>query len=478
MDDGPPEDLYKVPPHNFEAEMALLAAILTNNSAYDQVVGIVRAEHFADQRHGRIFAAIAKLRKSGVVADPITLKDHFAATGELDDVGGAAYLARLAAGVVAVVAAPDYAWVIYDRALRRDLIMVAQDLLERARRVQIDEGADKIGAETVGVLTTILGQVGGSGPIPIATAAQAAIDASLEAHRNGSAIIGVRTYIDEIDEAIGGLKPGRFYVIGGRPGMGKTTLIKNICSNNGAVGEQVVLFQLEEQPDETGAGSLAISAGISAYNILQGRFDTESLDRIFDAHEQMKTWSYHVDCTPGLSVTEIEARARPFRPKLVVVDHLQLVNGAAPGEQYRSMTEKVGAASGALKRMAKRLGCAVVALAQMPRPEKGKEDRRPLLEDLRWSGEIEQDADMVAFVYRAHYYLEAIPVKERDHQWHQDYDRTMNVTEFIIRKLRGGPGANRTIECHYDPKTGIFQRRVAEAEPDKQSAQYSFGGDV
>lgn len=471
----------RIPPHNFEAEMALLGAILTSNAAYDRVVGIVRPSDFADPRHGAIFAAIEQMRRQGRLADVVTLKGHFEATGELEQFGGPAYLARLAASVVSVINAEDYARTIKDRSTRRSLIMLAEKLVADAHEIRLlDTSADQIAAGAIGELTDLLGQAGQGGPQPIHELALEALARGEDAFKrreSGAPLEGPRTFIPALDAALGPIGDGRLVIIMARPGMGKTTLLKNLMGNAGAEGLDTVFFELEEEKDEVGAGAMALVTKISQSRQLSGDFVMEEYLQMREAAQEMERWPVHVDCSPGLSIAEMLARARILKPRMVLCDHLQITNGAAPGEEYRGPTEKIGAASTASKRMAKQLRCPVFMAAQLSRPQKGQEDRRPQLEDLRWAGEIEQDADIVLGLYRPHYYLSRVPDNERGGDWHRQWHETKNMTEIHILKRRGGPGAGKIVKAHYDPAVGVFSDwKDGSAQDQPPPAQYELVG--
>ena len=215
-----------------------------------------------------------------------------------------------------------------------------------------------------------------------------------------------------------------------------------------------------------GALALAALTGISAGRALRGRVSVDEYGFMMDARDMLKEWPVFIDPTPGLSVAEIAARARSIDPDLIVIDHLTLIAGEMPGAQYRGMTERTGATSTALKRMAKQLAVPVVTLCQLARPEKGKEDQRPQLEHLRWAGEIEQDADIVLLLYRGAYYLQRVPEEDRDHDWLKKMEHWKDRAEVILAKHRIGAGT--TIVLHYDPAKGLFRdpdRPPGEIQP-------------
>lgn len=459
-----PRQLAKIPPHNFEAEMALLGAILTNTKAYDVVASILTPEDFADKRHGEIFAAISYMRLRGMAADAVVLRSHFDTLGILEELGGGSYLARLASSVVTVVNVEDYAWTIKDRKLRRDLIDQCERAIQDAYDIRFDKGATDIVGEAVGGLSRALGLIGNQHRMTIGEAAAKALASMNAAAQRGDGIVGVPLYLTDVDNILKGLRPGRLIYLAARPGMGKSTLAVNTAVKAAMNGAPVCFFQLEMEDDEMGAMALAVISGIPADRILSAQLTNEEIEKVVEAKTILDDIPLTIDCRPKQTVAEMFATARLIKPKLTVIDHMLLAGGEAPGIKYRSKVELTGAVSASMKEMAKHLRCPILALTQLTRPEKGKEDRRPTLEDLRWSGELEQDADTVLMLYRPHYYLQRTPVDERDEEWNALYGVTMNVTEVHIQKHRGGPGANRHIDVFYDPTKGVFGDKARSAE--------------
>lgn len=465
MPDGR-DTLYRVPPHNFDAETGVLGAILTNNRAYDAVADFLRAEHFADARHGAIYAAAARLIAAGAHADAITLKDHFAAGDALEQVGGIDYLSRLQAACLTPVLAESYGRTVHDRASRRRAIDVAAALSEAAYSVQLDDTAESIVGRAQSDLGALLTETVTTGPERIAQAAERALAAAVRAYKEGTGIVGVPTGLKLLDHALGGLKPGQMIVLAGRAAMGKTDAALNIAAHNAAAGRRVALFELEMTGDEVAARILAMQVGHPAGLILRGRFTQAQYDRLFDAAGGLD-WPLFVDETPRLAVAQIQARAKSLDPELVIVDHLGLIPAEAPGIAYRGKVEQTEAVSGALKAMAKTLACPVLALCQLNREVEKRDNPRPTLADLRWSGSIEQDADAVLFLYRGEYYLDRVPKDERDAAWNVKKEECAGKAEIIIAKNR--MGASHAVKVAYEPAKSLFGDIAAEPE------QASFG---
>lgn len=428
--------------------MALLGAILTTNKAFHTVAGFLRVEDFAVEEHRLIYAAIEKTIRRGGVADAVLLKGHFEAMGELERVGGAKYLAKLAASVVSVVNAEDYARTIADRAARRHLIGAAEELAQAAYGIaDIDDTAEKVLAAHLARLHE-LGARGADRPaVTIYEAARQSLDDTELAMKGDRDV--VRTGMAKVDALMGGMEAQDLVILAGRPSMGKSAVAGNWLINQAAAGMPVLNASLEMSNKENARRALARLTGVSAHRQRTGNISTQDYLALVEARHQFEQWPYYTQDVAGRSVLEIEAEARRLGVRVLVVDHLGLCSGVEPGQRYRSEFEKITDISAALKKTAKRLNIPVVALSQLSREVEKRGDKRPTLSDLRQSGAIEQDADVVAFVYREEYYLERAPASERDTQWEQAMTREKNRGELIIAKNRGGPiGTVRLFNDH------------------------------
>ncbi|MEW5726544.1 MAG: replicative DNA helicase [Pseudomonadota bacterium] len=459
---------FRTPPHNFEAEQALLGAILLNNRAFERVSEFLRPEHFADPVHGRIFAACGKLIERGQIANPVTLKTFFETDGGLAEIGGTPYLAQLANAVVSIINADDYGKLIHDLHLRRELIDIGQTLVNEAFEPDLDRSAmDQIGgaeAKLYELATT--GQTEG-GFEAFGTVLVEAVKQAEAAHKRQGKLSGVPTGLIDMDKRLGGLHPSDLLILAGRPSMGKTSLATNIAFNAAKAykeevdalgnkvavdGAKVAFFSLEMSAEQLAARILAEQAEISSHKIRQGEMSNEEFERLVIAAQELHRLPLFIDDTPALSISAVRTRSRRLKRQhglgLIVVDYLQLLRGS--GSHSENRVQEVSEITRGLKALAKELDVPVIALSQLSRAVEQREDKRPQLADLRESGSIEQDADVVMFVYREQYYLErAEPGRrpeetdekfnERYSKWHERLMEVVNTAEVIVAKQRHGP---------------------------------------
>ena len=467
---------YRTPPHNFEAEMALLGAILSNNRAFDKVAEFLEAKHFADARHGRIFEAMKRLIDAGQIADPITLKNFFEADGALDDIGGSAYLARLAASVVSILNVEDYGRTVHDRALRRDLISIGEDVVNRAHGYEL--GLDAL--DQIEMAEENLYQLATSGDYegdftPFNTALREAINIAEAAYKRDGNLAGVATHLVDLDKQLGGLHSSDLLILAGRPSMGKTALATNIAFNAASAyreevqedgsrkvvdGAVVGFFSLEMSAEELATRILAEHSGISSHRIRRGEVTAEEFPRLVEASNTLSHVPLFIDDTAGLTVSALRTRARRLKRLhnlgLIIIDYLQLVLPSA-GSRPENRVQELSQITRSLKNLSKDLGVPVLALSQLSRAVEQREDKRPQLADLRESGSIEQDADVVMFVYREEYYLErAKPDDGSDKiiEWQEKMDRVHNVAEVIVAKQRHGPVGR--VALYFEPSLTKF----------------------
>ncbi|CAA7611624.1 Replicative DNA helicase [Magnetospirillum sp. LM-5] len=460
---------FRTPPHNYEAEQALLGAILLNNRAFEKVSEFLRPEHFAEPAHGRIFAACGKLVERGQIANPVTLKTFFENDGGLAEIGGTPYLAQLANAVVSIINAEDYGKLVHDLHLRRELIALGEELVNRAFEPQIDDPAmDQIGraeAQLYELATT--GQTEG-GFETFGTVLVEAVRQAEAAHQRQGKLSGVPTGLIDMDKKLGGLHASDLLILAGRPSMGKTSLATNIAFNaakayreeidalghkKGVDGAVVAFFSLEMSSEQLATRILAEQAEISSHKIRQGEMSNDEFERLVVAAQELSRLPLHIDDTPALSISAVRTRARRLKRQhglgLIVVDYLQLLRGTG-GSSDQNRVQEVSEITRGLKALAKELDVPVIALSQLSRAVEQREDKRPQLADLRESGSIEQDADVVMFVFREQYYLErAEPARrpeeaedkfnERYAKWQERCEQVYNTAEVIIAKQRHGP---------------------------------------
>ena len=459
---------YRTPPHNFEAEQALLGAIMLNGRALEKVAEFLRPEHFAEPAHGRIYAACEKLIGRGQIANPVTLKTYLEQDGALGEIGGADYLAQLAGNVVSILNADDYGRLIFDLHLRRELIALGSDVVNSAYEPNLDLPAmAQIGqaeAKLFDLATTGQAEGGFAEFNVVLTEALAMAEA---AHKRQGKLSGVPTGLTDMDTKLGGLHRSDLIILAGRPSMGKTALATNIAFNaarayaeerdaTGQVkvvdGAQVAFFSLEMSAEQLATRILAEHAEINSHKIRQGELSNDEFERLSQAVGDLQRLRLFIDDTPALTISSIRTRARRLKRThglgLIVIDYLQLLRGSSSHSENR--VQEVSEITRGLKALAKELDVPVIALSQLSRAVEQREDKRPQLADLRESGSIEQDADVVMFVYREQYYLErAEPGRrpeeaedkfnERYTKWQTRLGEVHNTAEVIIAKQRHGP---------------------------------------
>ena len=475
----------RAPPHNHEAEQGLLGAILINNRAYERVSDFLRAEHFADALHGRIFAAAGKLIDRGQIADAVTLGQYFAREEDFDRDGGAAvYLADLARAAVTVINAAEYGRLIHDLYLRRVLIDIGQDVVNQAFLPRLDvSAAQQIEAAEQNLFDLATTGEREGGFRRFAESLAGAIKLAEAAYKRDGHLGGIATGLDDLDKLLGGLHASDLVILAGRPGMGKTALATNIAFNaarrfaesKGADGAAVGLFSLEMSAEQLATRILAEQSGISSEKIRRGDLGNEDFNRIVRASQALESLPIYIDDTPALSVAALRTRARRLKRTdglgMVVVDYLQLLRPSGiDGARPENRVQEISDITRNLKALAKELNVPVLALSQLSRAVEQREDKRPQLADLRESGTIEQDADVVMFVFREEYYLERAEPKQRPEEgtekfndryqaWQDHFNRVSGTAEALVAKQRHGPTGKVTL--HFDSATTKFSNHLA-----------------
>ena len=477
-------ELAHTPPANLEAEQALLGALLHHNGAYEHLGEYLKPEHFADATNGRIYAAIGRLLERGQIADPITLRDFFARDKTLGDVGGTEYLAHLATCVISLGNTQTYGRIIHELALRRSLIdlgaQVVQDALAPASEdVSPQEQIERAEQRLYDLATT--GQ-SDKGFVPFSGALTEAIQSAHAAKTRQSKIVGVTTGLDDLDKQLGGLHPSDLIILAGRPSMGKTALATNIAFNaalaqiddpEAGSGASVAFFSLEMSAEQLAGRLLAQESNVPSDHIRRGHITESDFPRFRMVAERCASLPLYIDDTPALSISAVRTRARRLKRKhglgLVVIDYLQLLQGSSGGKEGR--VQEVSEITRGLKALAKELHVPVIALSQLSRAVEQRDDKRPQLSDLRESGSIEQDADVVMFVYREEYYLARQEPSDHASDKHQQWEKSMedahNVAEAIISKQRHGPIG--TVRLYFDSSLTRFGNLTQkERLPDAQ----------
>ncbi len=494
----PNPELLRTPPYNTEAEQALLGAILINNTAYYRVCEFLQPEHFGNAVHGRIFAAIGKLLGRGQIANPVTLKNLFDQDGALTEIGGAQYLARLAAAAAAIINAEDYGRAVHDLYLRRELIGLGEDVVNDAFRQDLDDPAreqiERVEKKLFDLATVGQAEVGFR---PFSAALTSAIDNAQAAFKRNGKTVGVATGFRELDKMLGGLHPSDLIVLAGRPSMGKTALATNIAFNAAKAykapstpdgrkiaedGAVVGFFSLEMSAEQLASRMLAEESGVSSDRIRRGDVSSEDFDKFVLASHRLASLKLFIDDTPALSISSLRTRARRLMRQqglgLIVIDYLQLLRPSNQARVQENRVQEISEITRGLKALAKELNVPVLALSQLSRAVEQREDKRPMLADLRESGSIEQDADVVMFIFREEYYQSRLMPMRRagdtDEQhdarmknWQADCDKVYGLAEVIIAKQRHGPIGQ--IKLVFDAKTTKFDNYMA---PDHLPADF------
>ena len=441
-------------PASIESERLILGAILLDNHAYNEAAEKLRAEDFALDSHQRIFARMADLIDAGRAVDIVTLTEELARRKEVEAIGGVAYLASLIEGLPHRLSIEDYVRIVKDKSLLRQLIRICSDSITRA--IDQSEGAIDVlnTAETNLLEVTEKGITNGFAGIPeIVRDSFGSID---NLYKQGREVTGLATHFDEFDRMTSGLQNSELVIIAARPSMGKTAWAINIAQNAAVRGgKTVAVFSLEMSKESLLRRMLASEALVDSQKIQKGFLGREDHEKLTAALERLVEAQIYIDDTPGISLTEMRAKARRLRQirgglDLIVIDYLQLMSGSTGGssqKRYENRTQEVSSISRGLKALAKELNLPVIALSQLSRSSEKRDDKKPLLSDLRESGSIEQDADVVAFIHRESYY-------NRDENGQPDPD-TANKAEIIIAKQRNGPTG--TVHLAYLSKCTRFE---------------------
>jgi replicative DNA helicase len=423
---GKDSELLQIPPQNTEAEESLLSAILGDNTALLEVVEILQADDFYRTAHQRIYAAMAVLFERGEPIDTVTVKNNLKESGHLEQVGGAAYLARLW-DVPPAVDAPHYAKIIHDKAVLRRLIEKSNAITKRC--FQERGGADEIVDYAEAAIFEVTDKKARQAFYPLSKLITANFDFLEEKQKNKSLVTGVPTGFTHLDNLTSGFQNSDLIIIAARPSMGKTALALNIA-RNAAVdgGVPVAIFSLEMSKEQLSLRMLCAEARIDSSRLRSGFFSKEDWDRLTDAADCLSAAPIFIDDSPSLSAMEVRAKARRLKMDknlgLIVIDYLQLMQGRV-GAERRDL--EISEISRSLKALAKEINLPVVALSQLNRMLEQRTDKRPRLSDLRESGALEQDADVVAFIYRDEVYNK------------EENNPSKGTAEILLAKQRNGP---------------------------------------
>ena len=486
----PPSGGSPTLPHNVEAEAALLGALMIDNRLIEDIQLKLRADHFYEPLHGRIFEQIRRLIDKNMLATPVTLRPIFDADEEMKELGGPAYLAQLTGSGAAIIGARDFAEQIYDLAQLRALVGVGRSMVERALDTSEEVEPKKQIEEAEAALYRVAEEGGAEGGVKtFASAAIEAIKMAEKALSSGGGLSGLTTGINAINAKTGGLHNSDLLILAGRPGMGKTSLATNIAFNTARKyveelaegvpedkrsGAAVAFFSLEMSADQLATRILAEQSEVSSEALRMGKISKDEFRNLARASAALHDLPLYIDDTPGLTIAALSTRARRLKRQrqigLIVVDYLQLLQGsgkAGDGNRVQEISE----ISRGLKTLAKELNLPVMALSQLSRQVEQRENKRPQLSDLRESGSIEQDADIVMFVYREEYYVNFAKPKEASASAgddasavaaFEDWQRAMNDVhgraELIIAKQRHG--ATGTVTLKFEAKITRFSDMV------------------
>jgi replicative DNA helicase len=480
MHDGsnvPDANLEDAPalPANVEAEQAVLGAILVNNEIYDRVASLIEARHFFDPVHARIYEVASRRIQKNALATPVTLRAFLEDDEGLKELGGPAYLARLAGAAISIHAARDYAQTIHDLSLRRELMKLGDEVRDRARSVGADDDPQEqiVAAEQSLYSLAEKGKYEG-GFKSFVKAALEAVEIANAAYQRDGGLAGISSGLIDLDKKLGGLHPSDLLILAGRPSMGKTSLATNIAYNvakawkegelsDGTFGTidggKVGFFSLEMSAEQLATRILSEASLVESAKLRRGDMDEDEFRQFVEAARDLERMPLYIDDTPALPISTLAARARRLKRQhgldLLVIDYLQLVR---PATAKDSRVNEVSEITQGLKAIAKELNIPVIALSQLSRQVESREDKRPQLSDLRESGSIEQDADVVMFVYRDEYYKEREKPGESDvekmMQWQEIMDQVRGKAEVVIGKQRHGPIG--TVELSFEGKYTKF----------------------
>ncbi|AWL96527.1 MULTISPECIES: replicative DNA helicase [Bradyrhizobium] len=474
---------YRSAPHNIEAEQSLLGAILVNNDAFYRVSDFLEPKHYFEPLHQTIYETAGSLIRMGKIATPVTLKTFLPADTDVGGMTIGQYLARLAAEATTIINAQDYGRTIYDLALRRDLIGIGEDMVNVAYDAPVDF-APRAQIEDAERRLYELAESGryDGGFQKFSQALAVAVDLAAKAFQRDGKLSGISTGMRDLDTKMGGLQHSDLIIVAGRPGMGKTSLATNIAYNvaqayvpelqadgttKAANGGVIGFFSCEMSSDQLATRIVAERTGVPSSHIRRGGISEADFEKIREVSIELQSLPFYVDATGGLSIAQLMARARRLKRQkgldLLVIDYIQLLSGS--GKRSDNRVQEITEITTSLKALAKELNVPIIALSQLSRQVESRDDKRPQLSDLRESGSIEQDADVVLFVYREEYYLamkEPRPGTPEHEKWQLDMSLAHGKAEVIIGKQRHGPTG--TVDLAFEASI----TRFGDLAPDSQ----------
>ena len=450
------KDKFKELPNNTEAEQSVIGSILVTNEIFDEISTIISNINFYDPMHQKIFNAIENLIYKGMLANPITLKNYF--EDEKDDLDVPEYLVKITKFSTSIRQAIEYSKIIYDMFVRRELIKISEATIDNAKINDLNTNGQNI-IENSERLLFDLAEKGSfnSSLVKFDEAMKQTIEMASAAYKNEGGIVGVPTGLRDLDDKLGGLHQSDLIIIAGRPSMGKTSLATNIAFNaakhvqDNGKKSSIAFFSLEMSSEQLSTRILSEQARIASNDIRRGRISDEQFDQFLETSKNIAELPLFIDETPAISIAAMSNRARRIKRlhglDMIVVDYIQLMKGTTFNKDGR--VQEISQITQGLKAIAKELGVPVVALSQLSRQVEQRDDHKPQLSDLRESGSIEQDADVVMFVYREGYYLQRKEPREAtvEHaEWQAKMNEVAHIAEVIIGKQRHGPIGKITLE--------------------------------
>ena len=450
------KDKFKELPNNVEAEQSVIGSILVTNEIFDEISTIISSTNFFDPMHQKIYSAIESLIYKGMLANPITLKNYF--ENEKDDLDVPEYLVKITKFSTSVRQTIEYSKIIYDMFVRRELIKISEQTIDNAKINDLDTNGQNI-IENSERLLFDLAEKGSfnSSLVKFDDAMKQTIEMASAAYKNEGGIVGVPTGLRDLDDRLGGLHQSDLIIIAGRPSMGKTSLATNIAFNaakhiqDSGKKSSVAFFSLEMSSEQLSTRILSEQARIGSNDIRRGRISDEQFDEFLETSKNIAELPLFIDETPAISIAAMSNRARRIKRlhglDMVIVDYIQLMRGTTYNKDGR--VQEISQITQGLKAVAKELGVPVVALSQLSRQVEQRDNHKPQLADLRESGSIEQDADVVMFVYREGYYLQRTEPREAtvEHaEWQAKMNEVAHLAEIIIGKQRHGPIGKVTLE--------------------------------
>lgn len=461
-DQLPREDL----PHNSEAEQLILGTLLYNNAPLERISDFLKPDHFSTPLHREIFQAIQKTIERGYVADPITLKGYFSQHEGAEDIQK--YLVSIASSSTQIIDVEHYARIIYDLFLRRELIALGSDVVVEARKLDHEKSTEEQIATIEQELFQLASKNGSEkGPMSFSSALAEAVQTAKKAFQSDRKIVGVTSGLTSIDDYLGGFHNSDLLILAGRPSMGKTALATSLAFNAAKAhlekrveGAGVLFFSLEMSAEQLATRLLAAESQVSSEKIRRGELNSANFEKFIEVSRELENMNLFIDDTPALSVSALRSRARRLKRQhdigFIIIDYLQLLTTGRHGGDNR--VNEISEISRSLKAIAKELNVPIIALSQLSRAVEQRDDKRPQLADLRESGSIEQDADVVMFVYREEYYLSRKEPDVEDvkkyNEWTDKLQKVANTAEVIIGKQRHGPVG--TVRLHFDGRYTRF----------------------